>query len=265
MIFLYVPLMYTFHTRLLGLKSRIAWMFTYVVPAFIAYIYIYNADFNNILTEMMSFGVSAVCIYGAYELGYMYNDAELTKREVNPTLRLRNIELVYYERYKLYIYMLRLFFLFGTLYILHFISVSAFYSTSFSCLLIIILYVLYNSTRSVINIPLYSCLVFFRYFGSVFLFCGASHVFLLWIIYPLVSTIEFAAKDKYKISMLSGLEKNDRSRFFIYFVLVAILVLLYVSYGDVIILPLMLASYFLSLSHTYFLEGSSFKKLTFHP
>ncbi|MGX5833900.1 hypothetical protein ACWIJ6_07060 [Aeromonas piscicola] len=243
--FFYIPLMYTFHTRLLGLKSKVAWIFTYIIPTFIAYMYIYGADTNSILAEMISFCVSVMCIYGAYELGYMYNDAELTKREINPTLRLSNNETEFYEEHKLYIYILRLIFLFGLLYVLYAVAINTFLSTLSSCLAIIVIYFIYNSTRSMLNIPLYSCLVFFRYFGAVLLFCSISHIFLLWVIYPFVSTIEFAAKDKYKISMLSGLAKNDRSRVWIYFILVALLVTFYVIYGELVLLPLMLASYFL--------------------
>ncbi|WP_323932096.1 hypothetical protein [Aeromonas hydrophila] len=243
--FLYIPLMYTFHTRLLGLKSKVAWIFTYIIPTFIAYMYIYGAEINSVLAEMISFGVSVTCIYGAYELGYIYNDAELIKREINPTLRLSNNETEFYEKHKLYIYTLRLMVLFGLLYVLYVVAINTFLSTALSCLAIIVLYVIYNSARSMINIPLYSCLVFFRYFGAVFLFCSISHIFLLWVIYPFVSTIEFAAKDKYKISMLSGLVKNDRYRVLIYFILVALLFTFYVAYGELVLLPLILALYFL--------------------
>lgn len=238
--------MYTFHTRLLGLKSKVAWIFTYILPTLIAYMYIYGVNSSNVLMEIVvSYFISVLCIYGAYELGYIYNDAELTKKEIDPTLRLNNHEAGFYDNYKIYIYAIRLLFLFGTLYVLYKISVNSFLSTLFSCLVIMALYWLYNSTRSAINIPLYSGLVFFRYFGNVFLFCGFSHIILLWLIYPFVSTIEFAAKDKYKISMLSGLAKNDRYRVLIYFILVALLVTFYVIYGEFVFLPLMLASYFL--------------------
>lgn len=244
--FFYIPLIYTFHTRLPSLKSKVAWIFTYIIPTFIAYTYIYGTHLDGVLIKIvMSFLLSMVCIYGSYELGYIYNDAELTKKEINPTLRLNNNETDFYEKNKKNIYAIRLFFLYVVSYALYFISMNAFLSTLSSCLAIIAIYFLYNSNRSIINIPLYSCLVFFRYFGGVFLSCSISNVFLLWVIYPFVSTIEFSAKDKYKISMLSGLVKNDRFRAFIYLALVLLLVVCYSIYGEAVLLPLILALYFL--------------------
>lgn len=253
--------MYTFHTRLLGLKSKVAWIFTYILPTLMTYMYIYGVNSSNTLVEIVvSYFISVICIYGAYELGYIYNDAELTKKEIDPTLRLSNDETSFYDDYKWHIYSLRLLFLFVTLSVLYKTSASSFSSTLFSCIIIMALYWLYNNARSAINIPLYSGLVFFRYFGNVFLFCGFSNIILLWLIYPFVSTIEFAAKDKYKISMLSGLAKNDRYRVLIYFILMVLLVALYLIYVEFVLFPLILASYFLLYRTLIFLKAADLRK-----
>jgi high-affinity Fe2+/Pb2+ permease len=45
--------------------------------------------------------------------------------------------------------------------------------------------------------------------------------------------------------MLSGLVKNDRFRAFIYLALVLLLVVCYSIYGEAVLLPLILALYFL--------------------
>ena len=88
MMFLYLPFVYTFHTRLLSLSSKISWFTTYVIPVLITCFY-FNLDYGFSFLLIFS-------IYAAYEIGYIVNDCELIKKEENPTIRLNSKELNYY-------------------------------------------------------------------------------------------------------------------------------------------------------------------------
>ena len=96
MMFLYLPFVYTFHTRLLSLSSKISWFTTYVIPVLIACFY-FNLDCGFSFLLIFS-------IYAAYEIGYIVNDCELIKKEENPTIRLNSKELKYYESKKILVF-----------------------------------------------------------------------------------------------------------------------------------------------------------------
>ena len=103
-ILFFIPFVYTFTTRLNDRKKRIAWCFTYIIPVFMAFAYIMP---ENIGHNIIYFIMSIVIIYSAYELGYFYNDAELIKKEDNPTLRLNLEQMVFYQKYRGIVYCIR--------------------------------------------------------------------------------------------------------------------------------------------------------------
>lgn len=193
--FFLFPMLYTFKTRLNNKKKLLAWLLSYLVPTCYVVYCFSGVSFN---LELLIGGVLALTsIYNVYEIGYIYNDAELTKKEVNPTIRLSDKEISFYEVNKFAIYIARATQCVLTCLVLSFFSKYLSISTAIACAMILILYLFYNSIRNLINIPLYSFLVWFRYFGICLVFYNAVDAFLLWVIYPLCVTIEFASKPRF--------------------------------------------------------------------
>lgn len=221
MLIYFIPFLYTFKTRLNGLSSKIAWFLTYLFPSLLVFFSL-NFTTEEIFSSFFYYFISVSIIYASYELGYLYNDAELTKAEVNPTLRLTKVELDLYESSKPCCYIVKLCYIFFSLIFLFYQSSFFFGGTLLSSVSIFLLYIVYSSIRNRWNIPLYSLLVFFRYYGPFVFLVTPFALFLFWVIYPLVMTVEFASKKKYNFKVLSGLEP-DFFRFIVYsFFLIAV-------------------------------------------
>jgi hypothetical protein len=220
MIFLYIPLLYTFHTRLLSLSSKIAWLTTYIIPVFITCWYFkFDYFFSFLLT---------LTVYTAYELGYIFNDCELIKKEENPTLRLNNNELSFYENNKIKIFFVRSLFLFILLYIIFVYYNELFFYLLSVVFLILFIYAIYNSIRNNFNLPLYSFLVFCRYF-IIFILVAKSFTLalFLYLIYPFCVTLEFSTKKRFMTSRFIKFKNFDRFRLFYYLILLTVAVFLY--------------------------------------
>ena len=71
---IFLPFYYLFYSRLRSNISKVAWIFTYIIPIFIVS-YLLNIDF--IFTSLLIFS-----IYFTYEIGYIYNDCEVIKKEI---------------------------------------------------------------------------------------------------------------------------------------------------------------------------------------
>ncbi len=222
MIFLYFPFIYTFHTRLLSLSSKIAWFATYLIPVLITCWY-FKFDF------FFSFFLISI-IYTAYELGYIFNDCELVKKENNPTLRLNKTEIAHYEKHKMFIFFIRLSFLVVLLSVVYFYYNGYFFYLTITVLLILSTYTVYNNMRNNFNLPLYSFLVFCRYFIFFVIFVKSFTLAIsLYLVYPLCVTLEFSTKKRFITSHFMKFKNFDKFRLFYYFILLVIVVFLYFS------------------------------------
>lgn len=212
---IFLPFYYLFYSRLKSNISRIAWIFTYIIPIFIVS-YLSNIEF--IFTFLLIFS-----IYFTYEIGYIYNDCEVIKKEINPTLRLKKEDIQYYEKYKLIIYSIRILFLSIIIGIIH-LSYPYYINPVFYTLGgISFLYIIHNSIRNHWNILSYSLLNFFRYFAFFsFIEQDVFFCFLLWVVYPLCVTIEFSSKSRFYTSNYIKIPNFDRFRVFYYILLVFI-------------------------------------------
>ncbi|CFR04476.1 Uncharacterised protein [Yersinia kristensenii] len=204
--FFILPFLYTLHTRLNDKKKVIAWILSFMVPCFfIAYFFILDErslivhEYN--LASLLEVVLSIIAIYNVYEVGYIYNDAELTKKELNPTIRLNNKETLFYEENKIKIYVSRAIQFFFIIFILSLFNKSLSVSVVITCIAIMVTYAIYNSYRNLINIPLYSLLVWLRYFGICIAFYNITDAVLLWFVYPLCVSIEFSSKPRFGQSL----------------------------------------------------------------
>ena len=235
---IFLPFYYLFYSRLRSNISKVAWIFTYIIPIFIVS-YLLNIDF--IFTSLLIFS-----IYFTYEIGYIYNDCEVIKKEINPTLRLKKEDFQYYEKYKLIIYSIRTLFLsiiMGIIYISYPYYINPVFYTLGG---ISFLYIIHNNIRNHWNILSYSLLIFFRYFAFFsFIEQDIFFCFLLWIVYPLCVTIEFSSKSRFYTSNYIKIPNFDRFRVFYYILLVFISFLLcIIIFNKYTIIFLILSLYF---------------------
>ena len=235
---IFLPFYYLFYSRLKSNMSRIAWIFTYIISIFIVS-YLSNIEF--IFTFLLIFS-----IYFTYEIGYIYNDCEVIKKEINPTLRLKKEDFQYYEKYKLIIYSIRILFLsiiIGIIYLSYPYYINPVFYTLGG---ISFLYIIHNNIRNHWNILSYSLLIFFRYFAFFsFIEQDIFFCFLLWIVYPLCVTIEFSSKSRFYTSNYIKIPNFDRFRVFYYILLVFISFLLcIIIFNKYTIIFLILSLYF---------------------
>lgn len=188
----YIPLLYTYCTRLKTPMKALSLVIIYVLPVlFMACIAVGGINWHTILVVMLSI----VTLYNLYEIGYIQNDAETIKKEQKPNLRLTSCQLNHYEKFKVYIYAIRL--------MLEMVMISVLYwltdpqscmQYSISLLIMMVIFYLYNHFRSHIIMLLYLLLLTARYFTPLTLFIeGVDWQLLLTVVlvFPLVKTIEF--------------------------------------------------------------------------
>lgn len=253
---IFLPFYYLFYSRLRSNISKVAWIFTYIIPIFIVS-YLLNIDF--IFTSFLIFS-----IYFTYEIGYIYNDCEVIKKEINPTLRLKKEDLQYYEKHKLIIYSIRTLFLsiiMGIIYISYpYYAKPIFYTLGG----ISLLYIIHNNIRNHWNILSYSLLIFFRYFAFFsFIEENIFFCFLLWIVYPLCVTIEFSSKSRFYTSNYIKITNFDRFRVFYYILLASISVLLYMMYSTKYTIIFLILSFYFTLYRllSFFLIAKKYRLL----
>lgn len=235
--FFYIPFWYSLHTRLMTKFSRFAWVFTYLIPVLIVG-YFFEVPLLLLLLVVLS-------VYTVYEIGYIFNDCELIKNEVNPTIRVTDEEICFYEIHKYYILFFRFLIILVLLLVVDFFYSSFLYSYIATVFSILIFYILYNSNRSLINLPLYSFLVFLRYFGFfMFLYNDIVLFLMFFLLYPLCVTIEFSSKKRFVTSSFVVIKSFDYFRCVYYFVLVVFSGLIYffdIKYSNIF---LFIAIYF---------------------
>lgn len=215
--FFYIPFYYLFKTRLLGRSARLAWVFTYIIPTFIVYLYMINESFILYFLILLT-------TFSSYELGYIYNDAELVKKENNPTLRLSQQQHIFYEKNKASIYFIRfLWVIISNLMVSWLCSEYAVF-VLLNSLSILFIYIVYNSIRNEFNIVLYSLLLMLKYFGVyVFMSGNVEFIFISWLLYPLCNTLDFATKTRFFTSRYIKISDFDKFRVQ-YYILVVLLI-----------------------------------------
>lgn len=187
----YIPGFYAKHTRFPQKKYFFRFIFTYIVP-----ISIYLA-FREI--SIIRLIIAFLLTYDLYEIGYIENDCETIKKEMNPTMRVSSEELVFYEKNKKIIYFTRLYLalIFSSYLIIW--EESNLPLTIFPYLLIPT-YLIYNRIRCRWNLLLHALLMFIRYYAPVLIatnyFCFVD-AFAFLFIYPLKVMIELSVKGKF--------------------------------------------------------------------
>lgn len=80
---LFVPVAYFFRTRVSTSRQRLGWFFSYLLPV-LTMATLVNGSWVGLPIALLV----VVAVYGAYEYGYIVNDAVTVDRELHPTWRL---------------------------------------------------------------------------------------------------------------------------------------------------------------------------------
>lgn len=236
--YFYIPLFYLFKTRLKAKFEKIAWFFTYLIPVFISFYAIGETSVGLIILFILT-------TFSVYEVGYIYNDLELTKREVNPTIRLTSSEMSVYEKQKIMIYSLRgvtILMLLGFSFLWYPKDVLFIF---LNMLLIGLIYIVYNSIRNNWNIVLYMLLLLLKYFGFiVFKYPSLELIVMLLAVYPLANTFIFATKDRFWTSRFLQIKDSDKFRFFYYVTFLIIFLLIFDKSSEFYRLYISMIGYF---------------------
>ena len=179
----YLPFTYFYFTRLKTPSKGFGWFFSYVIPIVIGT--------NCISVDQLSLVIILiVAIYTVYEYGYIYNDSFTIKKETNPTLRLENDQIQYARQNITKILVLRSF---SSIFLHCIISLQY----SIIPILILIVYYLYNSCRSRLNLLLHFFLVTLR-FCSIFLITSGFVPFLFSILlFPSLNLVERMSESRF--------------------------------------------------------------------
>ncbi len=190
----FIPLMYTYCTRLRTFLKCFSLVCIYFVPVVYLLVLVLPSGYWSVKSVLFVF-LFLVALYDVYEIGYIQNDTETVKKEVTPTSRLSREQLEYYGRHRWLIYVCRAA-IGGVLVACLYDEVGTAGTVCFTCALLLILltYQLYNRLRCHVNMLLYFMLVSLRYCTPFLLFPEYFSVELLvtlLMVFPIVKTLEY--------------------------------------------------------------------------
>lgn len=96
----FIPFLFTVYTRLQNKKAVAHYLFTF--PLAWTIVTCFEPNF-----EIFRMFLSFIYFYSIYEFGYLQNDCETIKKELEPSMRVTYDDLFFYEKYKIMIYTFR--------------------------------------------------------------------------------------------------------------------------------------------------------------
>ena len=198
----HIPFVYFYKTRIKSLAALINWIFIYIVPTFT--LFVLMAEKSPLVIVSLSYISVILAIYSIYEAGYMQNDTETIKFEINPTLRLSNEQLKYYEEYKSIIYFIRIVFTFlfcMVALVLIDSSREQIFLILSALIMIGITYYFYNQIRNIFTLLLLFVLVSLRYMTPLLLIYEEEWKFylvLVILLYPVLNLFDWLYKPQFK-------------------------------------------------------------------
>lgn len=190
----YIPFSYTLSTRGKTVSDCIRLFSKYVLPvAVIAFCR------NGFAIDLFLLGIGFFFVYCLYEIGYIQNDTETIKREVNPTLRLSESALAFYGQHRFSIYSCRLFIALLLSYLILLLD-GHWQPVAFGFLLVPS-YLLYNAIRNKYSYWIYMWLMMVRYICLAWICCASlSLINMLYItlMYPMPTMIVRFSANKFE-------------------------------------------------------------------
>lgn len=148
--------------------------------------------------SMCNLTVAFVMVYSLYEIGYIENDCETTKWEMNPTMRVSSEALAFYNDKKISIYSFKM--LTAVVAGVYLVKWGVSIGYILFPLLLIPTYLAYNRLRCKWNLILHAVLMFIRYYAPILLatrvFVWADALAILFV-YPIKDIVELSVKGKF--------------------------------------------------------------------
>lgn len=221
------PYLYFFKTRLKGMVQKLSWLLIYFVPSLVLYGY-FSPEID--VVTLILWAISITMINYVYENGYIQNDILTIRKENNPTLRLSKEETEHAYNNFSKIVSLRLCVFAGLAVLFYAVSLS--FSTSLAllgyCLLLQVLYVIYNNVRNIWNLILLLPINYLRFYGFILPLVPTNEIFLFLVmtafLYPVSKVIEFTKRERFGLTVIGDAIGNvDRFRIFYYFFVLIVL------------------------------------------
>jgi len=247
-----IPFYYLFYSRLKSRVEKLSWVIIYLIPPYLSGLYFM---FHPIYEYSLFFGFALLIFNSIYEIGYLMNDTQTIKGEAYPTLRQREEDYDFFEkRYYLLIFLKLLvtLFLLFMVYLLAFYLSFEIYIFRFMILLGLVSFVFYlhNIIRNKANIITFLILAVLKYTSPLVLLLPMENLLslgiIMFFIFPLPRSIEYATKEAYQFRYLQRWVGNfDLFRLKYYTLITCIYLLLYmVSSHEIIFIGVLLSSYF---------------------
>ena len=220
--YFFLPFNYLIISRLRTKHSKTSWMLVYVIPQFL----LFGSSEGFSIDSFIQFVLLFLSFYTLYECGYLFNDLITTKNEHSPNYRLpfNEIEKLREDfRSIILIKCIVATFLlvaywsfFSNELILHLLV----WSTCFLC------FYLHNLIRSNWNILTYSFLCYFKFIAVLEL--ENIEYSIVFLLFPLIRSIEHSMKNKYSIQYPNILKNLDFNRV-IYYLFITIILYLFTN------------------------------------
>lgn len=193
----FIPFIFTKKTHYNSVSKIFVYVITYFFPVLlVAFLENFTVGIS-ILGFFIPFALAFVSYVNMYEIGYIWNECETIKKEINPTKRLSEKNLEFYEKRKTMIYIERFFITIILNFLLSFfISRKSLILFSSAEILSLIVFFIYNNVRGKITQLIYLFLSILKYTSVLFCFSEnlSISVFIAAIfVFPLVRTMEYKA------------------------------------------------------------------------
>lgn len=203
-----IPFYYLFKSRLPKRSEKISWFFVNPIPLFIVAYMVGNMPVWN---HAVFFALGFLAWQCIYEIGYIENDVFTIRREAEPNIRLSDADTRIAERGFRKIVLFRLLVaaiaLLGLAGLAHRWNAEVWIGGFIGLLALSrVAFVAHNKIRSRLNIFTYGVLSVIKYSFLPLLLCADGNGILAFVIavtmFPLVRTVEHAAKQKYTLECL---------------------------------------------------------------
>lgn len=193
----FIPFVFTKKTRYNSANKIAVYFITYLIPLFmISLLQGYPQNLTSV-PFYLSFFLALVSYVNIYEVGYIYNECETIKKEKNPTKRLTDSQLEFYEKHKTFIYAERFIVsIILNLFLLFFISRKSVLFFSIAEFVTLFIYYGYNNVRGKITQFVYFFLSVMKYASLIFINSekfSFSVLIAAIFVFPIVRTMEYKA------------------------------------------------------------------------
>ena len=194
----FLPYIYTLNTRYISLGKKFVYLITFIFPELLIFFLQTYGSYK--ISDFIVISILALTSFvNIYEIGYIYNDTETIKGEIDPTKRLAEQDYFFYEQKKVHIYITRFSIsIIINLCLIFFMDITSLICFSVLEIATMVVYWIYNHNhvRGNKTMLFYFFLISFRYLALPI--CCMSRftlsVFLAALfVFPLVRTLEYKA------------------------------------------------------------------------